>query len=250
MAALTKSAARSRMRQHIRDTVTTYEYSDTIVDGYLAAALEEIKTHVLEVDPDFYLKSIVVKLYTDALDKVATDGSEQGFEYYPLPPNCASVRKAERADGGYHYPIPIVDPSAQEQHRHAPFSTGRVTKDDGATYTTLAGAMSVGSIAIYGDRFRFIPPPSAAGEEVRLYFEEDVASPTGEAEPLKIPSGFNEALTLAWGEKIVDEDDPALAAAIGKKLRGDGVKDPGELVRAKEKARKRTVRSVKPRAVW
>lgn len=246
--AITKSAARTRVRQRIRDTVTTYEFSDAILDGYLSPAMKEIAVAVAAVDPDFYLAFAVVKAYTDALDKVAS--TEQGFEFYPLPLNCASVRWIERADGGYHYKIPIVDPNAQETHRYRAFTSGRVTYDDGVTYTALANATSLGAISIWGNRFRVVPPPTAAGIEWKVVYDKEPVKPEGESENLDIPVAFEEALCLAWGVAIIGEDGDPLAATLGAKLRGNGQNDPGELARAMDQHRKRTVRAIRPQAAW
>ena len=163
--ALTKSAARTRVRQHIRDTVTTYEFSDAILDGYLLAALKEVAVHVLAVDADFYLSFSSVKAYTDALDKVNVSDAEQGFEFYPLPTNCASLRRIERSDGGYHYEIPMVDPTRQEAYRYAFLASGRVEYLVGnvTTYANIANANAIGSVSIWGNRFRIVPAPAAAG---------------------------------------------------------------------------------------
>ena len=242
--ALTKSAARTRVRQRIRDTVTTYEFSDTVLDGYLPAALKGIAVHVLAVDPDFYLSLAHVNAYTDALDKVNTSDSEQGYEFYPLPVKCGSLRRVERADGGFHYSIPIVDPMAQEAYRHGLFSSGRVAHGEGGTtYTNLSTTNALGAIAIWGNRFRHVPAPAAAGVVWRLYYDREPYTPEGESENVDIPAAFEEALCLSWGEKVIAEDGDPLAQVLEKKR-------DEELAIAREQHRKRTLRAVIPQPVW
>src|SRR3990167_7941234 len=95
---LTKAAARTRVRTRIRDTVTTYEYSDAIVDEYLPSALQEIASALRSAESDYYLRSGVDLGYTDALDPKPS--GEHGYEMYPLPPGCAAVRWIERISNG------------------------------------------------------------------------------------------------------------------------------------------------------
>ena len=250
--ALTKAAARTRVRQHIRDTVTDYEFTDAVLDGYLLAALKEVAVHVLAVDADFYLSFSSVKAYTDALDKVDTSAAEQGFEFYPLPPNCASLRRVERSDGGYHYAIPILDPMMQEAYRFGFLASGRVEYlvDGVTTYANIANANATGSVSIWGNRFRIVPAPAAAGVVWRLYYDREPLKPEGESENVDIPAAFEEAFALAWSAAIISEDGDPLAAVIAGKLRGDGKGDPGELRRAKDQHARRATKALVPGPVW
>ena len=240
MAPLIKSAARTRVRTRIRDTVTTYEYSDATVDTYLAAALQEVATHVREVDPDYYLKNVNVKGYTDALDPKAS--GEQGYEFYPLPPGMASLRWIERlgvSNGNVQGRLLQVSVTDQEGYRYAYGQVFRASQVvDGSTTANLSPVTGRETFSVHGDRFRVLPPPTASGTHLwRIWFDWALDSPEGESEPLDLPVLFEEAFIRAWGQKVVEDDDPELAAA-NEKVKAS------ELALAKASHRKRTRRNM------
>lgn len=237
------------MRTRIRDTVTTYEYSDATLDTYLPTALKEIAEAVREVDPDYYLATAIVLAYTDALDPAAS--TAQGYEFYPLPKNLASLRWVERADGGVHYKIPIISARDQEQYRQAPFWAGTVSITNSTDpATSIPAIQAVETVSVWGDRFRVIPPPGVAGSEWRLTYDKDLETPDGEDEPLPVPFAFEEALMLAWGVRPLEDDGAPLAAILAGKLRGNGSNDPGELRRAMRQHAKRARRTTAPMPTW
>lgn len=245
---LTKAEGRTRVRTRIRDTVATYEYSDSTLDTYLDAALKEVAIAVREVDPDYYLSSKIVLAYTDALD-VAASGS-QGYEFYALPVNMAALRWVERADGDVHYKIPVVSARDQEDFRLAPFWAGtiEITNSSDAP-TAIPSVQAVETISVWGNRFRVIPAPAAAGTQYRIVYDKEPEEPEGENEMLPVPPAFEEALMKAWGVRPLEDDGDPMAASLGVALRGGG-NDPGELKRAMAQHAKRTRRTIAPRAAW
>ena len=215
--AFTKSAARTRMRYRIRDTVTTYEYSDAVVDTYLAAALKDIGVHVCEIDPDFYLRNVNLAAYTDATDAVAS--TEQGFEFYKLPDNLKSIRWIERGDGGYHYKIPVVGGRDQEDYRYQLGTTlgfTHVSVRNGATNDSYALSLGGGreTASLHGNKLRIVPPPTAAGVSYRVFYDAFPDTPQGDTEPVDIPVVFEEALILTWGALVIEDDGDPLAETL------------------------------------
>lgn len=238
--ALTKSGARTRVRTRIRDTVTTYEYSDATLDTYLPAALEEIAVAVREVDSDYYLKNFTFRGYDDALDP-GTSGT-QSYEFYALPPGCASVRWIERISSGIvQYRLCDVSAHVQEGYRYNfgnRFGNGTIAVANGGDTATFQPASGRESWSIHGERVRVVPPPTASGTHTfRLWYDWTPDSPQGESEPLDIPTAFDEALVRAWAQAAVEDDDPALGGLQEK------AKEK-ELAKAKASHRKRTRRNI------
>jgi hypothetical protein len=219
---LTKSAARTRVRTRIRDTVATYEYSDTIVDGYLPSALQEIASALRSAESDYYLRSGVVLGYTDALDPKPS--GQQGYEMYPLPPGCAAVRWIERISNGIvQYRLRQVSARDQEGHRHWPggfFRYSQITVANGGDTATVSPIAGRETFSIHGNRFRIVPPPTAAGtHEFRVWHEKDPDEPKGEEEDIDIPTLFEESLVLVWGRKVVKQDYPETANSLADELK-------------------------------
>lgn len=233
------------MRTRIRDTVTTYEYSDTVVDGYLAAALKEIGIHVCEVDPDFYLRNVNLTAYTDATDAVNTSAGQQGFEFYKLPDALKSVRWIERGDGGYHYRIPVVSARDQEGHRYqfGPFlGFSNVQVNNGSTYAlSLGGGRETASL--HGNKVRIVPPPTAAAALYRMFYDAYPDTPQGETEPVDVPAVFEEALVVTWGALVIQDDGDPLSQVLEQKRQQ-------ELTLARTACRARSNRSVQVGKVW
>ena len=223
---LIKSTARTTVRRRIRDTVTTYEYSDTLLDTYLAPALKEIAVAIREVDPDYYLKSKTIRGFTDALDPAPS--GEQGYEFYALAPDFSSHRWFERFDSGIvQYRIGESSARDQEGSRYSGrLFSSRVGVQDSSLGTTayynLGYAIGGESVSVQGNRIRIVPPPTAAGPVWRHWYNAEPTAPTGESEPLDIPPAFEEALIRAWAiQPLSDDGDPMAAnmeATLAKEL--------------------------------
>ena len=239
--ALTKSAARTKVRQRIRDTVATYEYSDTLLDTYLAPALKEIAVAVRDVDPDFYLRSRITTGYTDALDPAPS--GQQGFEFYSLAPNFMSLRWLERFDNGIvQYEIPSCSARDQELNRYGFGRPTRIAVTGGSTYTrSWAGGRE--TVSVHGAKFRIVPPPTATGPVWRMWFNADPEVATGEAENLDIPSAFEEALIRVWAFAPVSDDGSPIAAPMQGHVQN-------EIAKAKKAHGSRSRKTITLGRVW
>lgn len=239
------SDARTAVRTRIRDTVTTYEYYDANLDSYLEAAIRAIAGEIRSVDPDFFLTSVVVRGYTDALDPADSGG----YEFYPLPKNHVAIRWIERNDITPHYPL--FEASARDQEEH------RYTTRLGAMRASIVGSSDASvalnptaqpweSAVVLADRFRVLPAPTAAGPEYRVWFDEDVAypKPVGDNELIRIPPTFHEPFLRTWGVLVVGDDGDEEMTGRLEKTAGD------HLAVAKKEFRKRRGRTTFVAPAW
>ena len=216
--ALLKSTARTRVRQRIRDTVAAYEYSDALLDTYLAPALKEIATAVCTVDPDFYLKNQTITGYTDARDPDSSSTTGNAYEFYDAPANLKSLRWLERGDGGLHYKIPVVSARDQENFRFGGNNLGfQAVSVVGGSTTALSTGSGRETASLHGNKIRIVPPPTAAGATYRAFFDAFPDNPQGESEPVDVPAAFEEALILAWGVRPLMDDGDPLAASLAQR---------------------------------
>lgn len=245
--AITKSAGRTRLRNRLKDTVTSYEHSDSLVDTYLAPALKEIATAIAVVDPDYYLSNRTYRAYSDAVDP--GDSGTQSYEFYLLPSDFAAFRWCERFDSSVvQYRFGEASARDQEAYRYGGVNSGfsRVTvRNAGSTDSyDLSPAVGRESISIHGTKFRIVPPPTASGATWRFWYDRYPVDPQGESEPLDIPADFEEALMRAWAAPILaDSGDPTLAAVHEKAL-------AKEIAKGQAAHRRRKARSLQVGPVW
>lgn len=248
--ALTKSAARTLTRQRLKDTVSEFEYSTTLMDTYIASALRDVAVAVSAVAPDYYLKSKTYAAFTDATDPGPGEG-EQSHEMYRLPSDFTAFRWAEKISNGVvQYRFSEVGTRDQEGNRNSGSGlfanrVGVYNKSLGTTaYYTQNPAVGRESIAILGTTFRVVPPPVAAGATWKFWYEATPPVPTGEAEPLEIPDAFHEGFCRAWAMAILaDGGDPAMAA-VHEKARDR------EIAKAQAEFKKRAGRGLSLGKVW
>lgn len=247
---LTKSEARTRLRQRLKDTDSPYNFSDALLYTYMENAIREIGTAVREVDPNVFLTFRDVNGYTDALDAAAS--GSQGYEFYPLPADCGAVRWIERGDGSLHYKL--WDSSARDQEAARQSMSGiygRATVD-GSTYVSIPTFGGFETAAVFGDRFRVIPPPTASGPVYRVFYERRAAFPDGDNEVLEdVPELFEKPFVdIARYLALADDGDPMAEVAHKQAYGVPGTSDGGSLGAAQQAHRRRARPTVRLGPVW
>lgn len=243
------SDARTALRTRIRDTTTTYEFSDSELSTYVEPAIREVAAAVREVDPDFYLTSQTYAGYTDALDPGT-------YEKYPLPKNHIAIRWIERSDVTPAYRLFEASARDQEDHRLATrwgAITASITNSSDAAVSIDLPRSGCESVVILGTHFRVIPPPTAAGPTYRVWFDADVAYPVvvGESEYINVPPAFHESLLRSWEVRVLEDDGDPIAVPKALALRGNPqTGDIGELGRAKKEQGRRRGRSITVAPAW
>lgn len=231
---MTRSEALARERRRLHDTKTPPHYEDEELHDYRNAALIEIADAVRAVDPDYWLSSAIVNGFTDALDKPASGVTDTTgyYEFYPLPADMEGLRRIERADAGssWHPRIDILSPQDQESARFGGVLIRGTLELGGQTYPLpVAGAIE--TVSVWGDRFRVIPPPTAAGPIWRLFYDRQVRLPEGDDEVIDIPRPFEEALVLSTAIRALRVRNESSVQALLPQLYG-GRGEDGELRRA------------------
>lgn len=235
--AVTRTQAISRIRNRLRDTKTEYHFSTDLITEMLEPSLREMETEIRQVDPDYFIARFNVRGFTDALDPNPSDPSN-GYQKYALPPDFAGMKWIERGDGSWHYKIPVLISSVQENARFRSVIAGTMTFDGTTTYSVpVTGGTETASIE--GDRFNIIPPPGAAGPIYTVVYERRVKIPEGDSEELDVPPIFEESLILSTAVRCARLDNEPLAETLATMLYGNE-RERGELQRARASQAKRT----------
>ncbi len=247
--ALTKADALARLRQRLYDTgASNYAYSDALLYTYLQDALKEIGAACRDIDPDYFLTSVTVTAFTDALDPAnASDpaGLTGRYEFYPLPPH-ASIRWIERHDGSLHYKLWSCDPRDQEEQRYAGLFAGTAVVGSESFIIPTIGTYGPESAAIYADRFRVVPPPTAAdGRMWRVFYDASLVVPDATNAVLPIPEMFEKpVIDIARYLALSDDGDKDMKAEAEEQVYGvPGTPNIGSLAKAVKAQRNRTRRN-------
>lgn len=221
MSKLKRSDALSRVRNVLRDTVTTYNWTDALLYELMDQTLVEIGDAIRGVDPDYYLTQRTVRGYTDALDP-----STDNYEFYPLPDDLAGVLRIERSDLTGNPILWQIEPARIEGFRFAGGRVNGTVTDEDGNITTLGGSF-YGGVTVHGDRFRVLPAPTAAGPTYRVWYYRQIRVPQGTSEYLDLPKSFEGALIFRTaaraqrldGSALADEYDQQFAADMQRALR-------------------------------
>lgn len=212
--AITMAESLAKERERLRDTKVPYEFSDDLLASYREPALLEIEQAIREIDPGYFRTHKTVLAYTDAIDPGT-------YEFYPLPNDMRALEWIERADGSAHYKI--LDPGAysQEEFRYSGLFTGTITDIQVGVTTAVPQVGGVESAVVYGsDRFRVVPPPTAAGAQYGIVYHRKIRIPKGSNEPLDLPDAFQEALIKSVRWRALDDEggETAAVAERAKKI--------------------------------
>lgn len=205
------SEARTRERTRLRDNATHYD--NATLDDMRLASIRAIAATIRGVWPDYYNARKTYNLYTDAIDP-APDRAE----FYALPADFAALRWIERADGSWHPKLTRLSPSKQEAARFAGPLIGTIDFLNGTSTfpVPLTGAML--SYAMYGDRFRIIPPPqSTTTMQVDLFYVRQPKQFAADDELLDLPTEFEEALVLDTCARVLEIEGDAQAQALAQR---------------------------------
>ena len=237
--AVTKSAARTKVRRLMRDE-NTDDISTAHVDEVMANVLSDvIANEIASVNPSYWLTRRVFKGLTDAVDRAGTvtGGDHKTHERYPLPDDLAEVRFFYRDDLAGQ---PIIGMIAAEDvggGRFQGVNQGPISAD-GASLGTMPSIYSGQGVAIEGDTFRVVPTPQSTSEKFGICYVRRPKLPVGESEIVDIPVEFEVAWYQVAAGTIFQLEGDQQAANILALAWGQGA-DEGSVARAKRQFRKR-----------